>query len=80
MPATRLGLTDRGVLRVGAMADVVVFDERTVQDQSTFAEPHQYPAGIETVIVNGAVAVRSGKPTGVRAGRVLLHPAAARAR
>jgi dihydroorotase/N-acyl-D-amino-acid deacylase len=71
MPARRLGLTDRGVLKVGAMADVVVFDARTVKDQSTFAEPHQYPVGIETVIVNGAVAVRGGKATGVKAGRVL---------
>ncbi|MBL0171365.1 MAG: D-aminoacylase [Gemmatimonadaceae bacterium] len=73
MPAQRLGLTDRGVLRVGAMADVVVFDARTVKDQSTFAEPHQYPVGIETVIVNGKVAVQGGKTTGVKAGRVVRH-------
>lgn len=75
MPAKRLGLTDRGVLRVGAMADVVVFDVSTVKDQSTFTEPHQYPVGIEMVIVNGTVAVRDGKATGVRAGRVLQHAA-----
>lgn len=73
MPAKRLGLTDRGVLRVGAMADVVVFNARTVADRSTFAEPHQYPVGIETVVVNGKVAVRGGKGTGVKAGRVLVH-------
>jgi len=72
MPAQRLGLRDRGVLRVGAMADVVVFNANTVKDQSTFTEPHQYPSGIETVIVNGSVAVRGGVATGVRAGRVLL--------
>jgi dihydroorotase/N-acyl-D-amino-acid deacylase len=70
MPAARLGLTDRGVLR-GAFADVVV--SRTVKDQSTFTEPHQYPVGIETVIVNGRIAVQGGKATAVRAGQVLRH-------
>ena len=78
MPARRLGLTDRGVLRIGAMADVVVFDARTVKDQSTFTEPHQYPVGIETVIVNGAIAVRGGTATGVKSGRVLRHTETAR--
>ena len=73
MPAARLGLTDRGVLRVGAYADAVVFNAATVKDQSTYAEPHQYPVGIETVIVNGRVAVRAGKATGERAGKVLRH-------
>jgi dihydroorotase/N-acyl-D-amino-acid deacylase len=80
MPAARLGLTDRGVLRVGAVADVVVFDATTVSDRSTFAEPHQYAAGVETVIVNGRVAVQGGKPTGVKAGRVLQHRAQAASR
>ena len=75
MPAARLGLADRGVLKVGAFADVVVFNAATVKDQSTFAEPHQYPVGIETVIVNGRVAVDASKPTGVKAGRVLQHTA-----
>lgn len=75
MPATRLGLTDRGRLKVGAFADVVVFDARTVADQSTFTAPHQYPVGIETVIVNGQIAVQGAKATGVRAGRVIKHVA-----
>lgn len=75
MPAKRLGLTDRGVLREGAYADVVVFDAATVKDQSTFAEPHQYPIGIEVVVVNGELAVSDGKATGVRAGRVLVRRA-----
>lgn len=78
MPAQRLGLTDRGVLKVGAYADVVVFDAATVKDMSTFTEPHQYPRGIETVVVNGVVAVDGAKPTGVRAGRVLTHTPAPR--
>ncbi len=73
MPAQRLGLTDRGVLRVGAIADVVVFDPTTVRDQATFTAPHQYPVGIETVVVNGQVAVAGSTPTGVRAGRVVRH-------
>ncbi len=74
MPAARLGLTDRGVLRMGAFADVVVFDAATVVDRSTFVAPHQYPMGIETVVVNGQVVVANGTPTGVRAGRVVLKP------
>ena len=74
MPAARLGLSDRGVLREGAAADVVVFDPATVRDRATFTEPHQYPAGIETVLVNGVVAVDGGRATGARAGRVLPRP------
>lgn len=73
MPATRLGLTDRGVLRAGAIADVVIFDAATVRDQATFTEPHQYPVGIETVVVNGTIAVENGTPTGARAGRVVTR-------
>lgn len=73
MPAERLGLRDRGVLREGAYADVVVFDATTVKDASTFTEPHQYPVGIEVVLVNGQVAVEGGRATGVRAGRVITR-------
>ncbi len=73
MPAIRLGLTDRGVLKVGNVADVVVFDAATVKDMSTFAAPHQYPVGIEMVVVNGVVAGSGGKATGVRAGRVVMR-------
>ncbi len=73
MPAKRLGLTDRGSIREGAFADLVIFDPRTVKDQAAFTDPHQYPVGIETVIVNGVTAVENSKPTGVRAGRVLTR-------
>ena len=73
MPAKRLGLTDRGSIREGAFADLVIFDPRTVKDQATFTDPHQYPVGMETVIVNGVIAVENSKPTGVRAGRVLTR-------
>jgi dihydroorotase/N-acyl-D-amino-acid deacylase len=75
MPAQRLGLADRGVITAGAVADLVVFDANTVKDQATFTEPHQYPTGIETVIVNGTMSVERGKATGARAGRVVLRPA-----
>ena len=74
MPATRLGLRDRGMLRVGAFADVVVFDPATVADKATFTEPHQYPVGIDYVIVNGRLAVDGGRFNDVRAGRVLRRP------
>jgi dihydroorotase/N-acyl-D-amino-acid deacylase len=71
MPARRLGLADRGVLRDGAMADLVVFDPVTVSDRSTFENPHQYATGIEYVFVNGVAAVDSARFTDRRAGRVL---------
>ena len=70
-PAARLGISDRGILREGAFADVVILDPATVADRATFAEPHQYAAGIPFVLVNGVVAVDSGRYAGTRAGRVL---------
>lgn len=72
-PAARLGLRDRGVLREGAFADVVVFDAATVADRSTFENPHQYPAGIQYVFVNGAAAVDGGRFTDARSGRILTR-------
>ncbi len=82
MPAAKLGLMDRGSVRPGAWADLVVFDLHRVRDRATnlwphthpFANyPHGFPEGIDWVLVNGQVAVREGEPTGVRAGRVLRH-------
>jgi N-acyl-D-amino-acid deacylase len=71
MPAARMGLRDRGVLRTGAYADVVVFDPARVADRATFDAPHQYPIGVEFVLVNGVVAVDGERFTGARNGRVL---------
>ena len=71
MPARRLGLADRGLLRPGMKADVVVFDPRTVIDRSTAAEPQARPAGIEHVLVNGVAVVERGRPTAARPGRAL---------
>ena len=74
LPATRLGWKDRGILREGAFADLVLFDPRTVIDHSTFSNPFALPAGIEKVFVNGTLVWNSGKPAGARPGRVLGLP------
>jgi N-acyl-D-amino-acid deacylase len=74
LPASRLGLADRGVLKTGNWADITIFDEKEVYDTATFFEPHQYPVGIEYVIVNGAVTAENGVHTGAAAGRVLYGP------
>jgi len=71
LPARKHLLKDRGELRPGAFADVVVFNPETIADVATYAEPRQYPAGIEYVVVNGAVAVDQGRQTDARAGRML---------
>ena len=71
MPATQLGLSDRGTIQVGHAADVVVFDFKTVIDKATFQAPHQYPEGIETVVVNGQAVILEGEHPELRPGRVL---------
>jgi N-acyl-D-aspartate/D-glutamate deacylase len=73
LPARRLGLRDRGVIRVGARADLVVFDPRHVIDVATYDDPHRYPVGIEHVIVNGRFVIKDGEHTGNLPGRVLRH-------
>ena len=71
LPAQRLGLSERGVVRVGAFADIAVLDPETIIDHATFAEPHQYATGVQYVFVNGRAALLEGAMTGVRAGRAL---------
>ncbi len=73
LPAVRLGLQDRGILREGMRADLVMFDADTVVDNATFTAPHQYPSGIDYVLVNGQVVVEKGKHNGERPGLVLRH-------
>lgn len=70
-PAQRLGLKDRGLLREGFRADICVFDPDQIADTATFQDPHQYPVGINYVIVNGHVTVELGVHTGARGGVVL---------
>jgi N-acyl-D-amino-acid deacylase len=72
LPAQRLRLVDRGVLREGAWADIVVFDPVTIQDRATFEDPVQFPVGIDYVIVNGVPTVTYDKFLQPRAGQVLL--------
>ncbi len=69
MPAGKLRLSDRGVVREGAVADLVAFDPDTVSDRATFQSPHQYPQGIVHVMVNGGITIRDGEQTGSLYGR-----------
>jgi N-acyl-D-amino-acid deacylase len=70
-PAQRLGLPDRGLLRDGFKADVVVFDPKTVKAPATRIQPKQLPVGIDYVLVNGEVVIDGGRHTGVLPGRAL---------
>lgn len=72
--ADRLGIQDRGLLREGAYADIVVFDPATVAERATYERPHQLSAGIPYVLVNGVEVVREGRHTGAKPGRVLRGP------
>jgi N-acyl-D-amino-acid deacylase len=74
LPAARLGLRDRGVVRAGARADLVVFDAGRVADRATYEDPHRYPDGIEHVVVNGRFVIKHGEHTGSLPGRILTPP------
>jgi N-acyl-D-amino-acid deacylase len=74
LPAQRLRLTDRGVLKKGMWADVVVFDPATVTDKATFENPNQFSVGMEYVLVNGVPVIAEGKMTGALPGKVLRGP------
>ena len=71
LPARRLGLEDRGVLKPGKMADVVVFDPDRVRDTATYENPKSYPEGIPYVIVNGQIVKDDGRQTDALPGRAL---------
>jgi N-acyl-D-amino-acid deacylase len=72
--ATRLSIADRGLLREGMYADIVVFDPRQIRDLATFEEPHQLSVGVRQVLVNGVAVVRDGVHTGAKPGRVVRGP------
>ena len=71
LPAKTLGLKDRGEIAVGKIADITIFDPEKVIDQATYTNPHQYPLGIEYVIVNGIPAVENQALTGKTSGKVI---------
>jgi N-acyl-D-amino-acid deacylase len=71
LPAQKFGLTDRGLLREGMAADILILDENTVTDKATFEKPHQFSEGIPYVIVNGKLVIDNGRHTGERSGQSL---------
>jgi len=73
LPAERIGLKDRGLIARGMAADIVIFDPQEIRDMATFEKSHEYPEGIEYVLVNGAVTIEDGEHTKERAGQVLRH-------
>jgi N-acyl-D-amino-acid deacylase len=72
LPADRLGLNDRGRIKKGLAADIVIFNPETVIDKATYTEPHQFPDGINYVLVNGKIVVKDGKHTGAKPGKALF--------
>ena len=72
--ATRLSIADRGVLREGMYADVVIFDPATIADRATFEQPHQLSVGMRDVLVNGTAVVRNGQHTGAKPGMIVRGP------
>jgi N-acyl-D-aspartate/D-glutamate deacylase len=70
-PAQKFGLWKKGIIREGMDADLVIFDAETIAERSTFQDPHQYPAGLPYVILNGQVAVDQARYTGTLAGKVV---------
>jgi N-acyl-D-amino-acid deacylase len=71
LPASRLGLADRGLLREGYAADLVLFDPTRIMDLADYRDPHKLAVGVEYVIVNGVISVARGEFTGALGGRVL---------
>jgi N-acyl-D-amino-acid deacylase len=74
MNADKIGIKDRGRLQKGQWADVTVFDARRVIDRATFENPHQFPVGIQYVLVNGVVTIDNAQHTGALAGKVIYGP------
>jgi N-acyl-D-amino-acid deacylase len=78
LPVTNMGIKERGLLKPGYFADVVVFDPATIKDHATFEKPAQYATGVSNVWVNGVQVLKAGEPTGAAAGRALKGPGTGR--
>ena len=74
LPAQKFKLNERGLIRPGMVADIVIFDEKQVKDHSTFDKPHQFSTGFHFVIVNGSLVVEDGVHNGSRPGKALYGP------
>jgi N-acyl-D-amino-acid deacylase len=74
LPAQKFGFTDRGLLREGYAADILIFDENEVRDMATYEQPHAYSKGFKYVLVNGQVVVENGTHLGTRSGKALYGP------
>jgi N-acyl-D-amino-acid deacylase len=74
LPATNLGIRERGFLRTGYKADIVVFDPATIEDHATYDDPHQYATGVTEVLVNGTLVLGDGEHTGALPGQVVRGP------
>jgi len=74
LPAATLRVKERGQLTPGYLADVVVFDPKTIGDRATYAQPHQYSTGVRHVWVNGVQVLKDGEHTGAKPGRVVRGP------
>ncbi len=74
LPASNLGVKDRGLLKIGYHADIAIFDPDTIGDHATFADPHQYSVGMEHVFVNGVQVLKKGKHTGAVPGQIVHGP------
>ena len=74
LPAQRMRLTDRGVLKKGMWADIVIFDPATIRDRATFENPNQLSEGMQYVLVNGVPVIENGKQTDALPGKVLRGP------
>jgi N-acyl-D-amino-acid deacylase len=73
LPAQNLGINNRGMLKNGNFADIVIFDPDRIIDHATYTKPHQFPSGIDYVLVNGHVVVKKGKHTGALPGKAIFR-------
>jgi N-acyl-D-amino-acid deacylase len=73
LPANTFQFKERGQLREGNWADIVIFDPEKIQDKAEYNDPHHYPNGISCVLVNGVIVFQNGEPTGAKAGMCLRH-------